>query len=441
MDMVSILQKKVKKQELSPEEIAYLIQGVCDGSIPDYQISAFLMAVRLNGMTFDEMVRLTIAMEKSGDECDLSCLDGIPVDKHSTGGVGDTTSLICAPLVAACGLPVAKMSGRGLGHTGGTLDKMESIPGMKINLSEEAFIEQVKKIGIAIIGQTERLNPADKLFYALRDVTATVDSLPLICSSIISKKLASGARGIVLDVKTGTGSLMKSLEDSIELASCMVKIGCSAGRNVVALVTGLDEPLGTHVGNALEVKEAIDVLSGRTKGALLDVSLEIGAQMMITGKAASTAKEAKALLTEALESGRGLEKLRQLIAAQGGNPAVCDDTGLLPQPNVRRMVCCPVDGYLTYMNTIEIGNTAQSMGAGRRKKDDVIDPSVGFVLFKHLGDRVQTGEPLAELYARSEESAAEAEKNLLSAITFGNAAIQAPKMIYALVNQDSILRF
>ena len=319
MNMVEIIEKKKLAQALTREEIEWFVQGAANGSIPDYQLAALLMAIRLNGMNREETVQLTLAMAHSGDICDLSSIPGIPVDKHSTGGVGDTTTLILAPLVAACGVPVAKMSGRGLGHTGGTLDKLESIPGLRVDLSEEAFLKQVRDIGVAVIGQTKNLAPADKTLYALRDVTATVDSLPLIASSIVSKKLASGAQGVVLDVKTGAGALMHTTEASIELAQTMVRIGCDAGRRMMALVTDMGEPLGSHVGNALEVKEAIDALSGRVQGPLLEVSLELGARMLLLADAAANVADAKQKLMDALESGRGLDRLRAMIAAQGGH--------------------------------------------------------------------------------------------------------------------------
>ena len=409
MNMVSIIEKKKLGYTLTEEEIKFFVAGAADGSIPDYQLAALLMAIRLNGMNREETAQLTLAMTYSGDVCDLSSIPGIPVDKHSTGGVGDTTTLVLAPLVAACGVPVAKMSGRGLGHTGGTLDKLESIEGLSVSLSEEDFLKQVKEIGLAVIGQAKNLAPADKTLYALRDVTATVDSLPLISSSIVSKKLASGAQGIVLDVKTGAGALMHTTEESIELAQTMVRIGCDAGRRMVALVTDMGEPLGSHVGNALEVKEAIDVLAGRVQGPLLTVALELGARMLILGGAAETVAEAKQKLTEALESGRGLETLRKMIVAQGGDGSCCDDVANLPQAKIILPVPALADGYIHHMDTVALGNTAQAMGAGRRTKEDVIDPSVGFVLHKRIGDAVTAGEALATVYAKDEESAKIAE--------------------------------
>ena len=440
MNMVSIIEKKKLGQVLTREEIDFFVSGAADGSIPDYQLAALLMAIRLNGMNREETAQLTLAMTHSGDICDLSAIDGIPVDKHSTGGVGDTTSLILAPLVAACGVPVAKMSGRGLGHTGGTLDKMESIDGLSVSLSEEAFIQQVQEIGIAIIGQSKNLAPADKTLYALRDVTATVDSLPLISSSIVSKKLASGAQGIVLDVKTGAGALMHTTEESIELAQTMVRIGCDAGRRMVALVTDMGEPLGSHVGNALEVKEAIDVLAGRVKGPLLTVALELGARMLMLGAAAETTEEAKAKLTDALESGRGLEKLRQMIMAQGGDGSCCDDVMKLPQAKIILPVPALQDGYIHHMDTVGLGNTAQAMGAGRRTKEDVIDPSVGFVLHKRIGDPAAKGEAIATVYAKDTSSAETAIAAIQQQVVITGEQVPPCKLIHAFVTDESIER-
>ena len=438
MNMVSIIEKKKLGQALSNEEIDFFVAGAADGSIPDYQLAALLMAIRLNGMNREETTRITLAMANSGDVCDLSSLNGIPVDKHSTGGVGDTTTLVLAPLVAACGVPVAKMSGRGLGHTGGTLDKLESIPGLSVSLTEEAFLKQVQEIGLAVIGQSKNLAPADKTLYALRDVTSTVDSLPLISSSIVSKKLASGAQGIVLDVKTGAGAMMQTLEDSIELAQTMVRIGCDAGRRMVALVTDMGEPLGSHVGNALEVKEAIDVLSGRVEGPLLDVSLELGARMLILGGAAETIAEAKEKLLEALHSGRSLDTLRKMIAAQGGDPACCDDVAALPQANVILPVPALQSGYVHHMDTVGLGNTAQSMGAGRLTKEDVIDPSVGFVLHKRIGQSVSAGEAIATVYAKDETSASAAIEAIQRQVIITDEQVPPCKLIHAFVTDTSV---
>lgn len=438
MNMIEIIEKKKTGKVLTQEEITFFVNGAADGSIPDYQLAALLMAIRLNGMNREETTNLTLAMTNSGDVCDLSGLEGIPVDKHSTGGVGDTTTLVLAPLVAACGVPVAKMSGRGLGHTGGTLDKLESIDGLSVSVTEENFLNQVKEIGLAVIGQSKNLAPADKTLYALRDVTATVDSLPLIASSIVSKKLASGAQGIVLDVKTGAGAIMHTLEESIELAQTMVRIGCDAGRRMVALVTDMGEPLGSHVGNALEVKEAIDVLSGRVQGPLLDVSLELGARLLMLGDAAQDVASAKAMLMEALKSGRGLDTLRKMIAAQGGDPACCDDVAALPQAAVIKAAPSLVDGYIHHMDTVGLGNAAQAMGAGRRTKEDVIDPSVGFVLHKRIGQPIKTGEALATVYARDEESAVNAIAAIQHCIVVTDEQVPPCKLIHAFVTDESV---
>ena len=440
MNMVEIIEKKKLGKALSEEEIVCFVRGAADGSIPDYQLAALLMAIRLNGMTREETVALTLAMAHSGDICDLSSIPGIPVDKHSTGGVGDTTTLILAPLVAACGVPVAKMSGRGLGHTGGTLDKLESIPGMRVDLSEEAFLSQVRKIGVAVIGQTRNLAPADKALYALRDVTATVDSLPLIASSIVSKKLASGAQGVVLDVKTGAGALMHTTEASIELARTMVRIGCDAGRRMMALVTDMGEPLGSHVGNALEVKEAIDALSGRVQGPLLEVSLELGARMLMLADAAADLSEARQKLMDALESGRGLERLHAMIAAQGGDPACCDDVTRLPQAPVIRDVPAAAAGYVQRMDTVGLGSAAQAMGAGRRVKTDVIDPAVGFVMRRRIGERVEAGEALATVHARDKASAQAASEAIARCVVIGPEPAAPCKLIHAIVTCDAVER-
>lgn len=440
MNMVSIIEKKKLGGVLSQEEIAYFVSGAADGSIPDYQLAALLMAIRLNGMNREETAQLTLAMTYSGDVCDLSTIPGIPVDKHSTGGVGDTTTLVLAPLVAACGVPVAKMSGRGLGHTGGTLDKLESIQGLSVSLSEEKFLSQVREIGLAVIGQTKNLAPADKTLYALRDVTSTVDSLPLISSSIVSKKLASGAQGIVLDVKTGSGAMMPALEDSIELAQTMVRIGCDAGRRMVALVTDMGEPLGSHVGNALEVKEAIDVLAGRVHGPLLSVALELGARMLMLGGAADTVEEAKTKLMDALQSGQGLEKLRQMIKAQGGDASCCDDVSRLPQAKEILPVPAPKAGWIHHMDTVGLGNTAQAMGAGRRTKEDVIDPSVGFVLHKRIGDSIAQGEKLATVYAKDPSSAEAAIAAIQQQVAISNEQVPPCKLIHAFITDEKIER-
>ena len=440
MSMLDIITKKKLGQELTKAEIIEFTRGAADGSIPDYQLAALLMAIRLNGMTAQETTDLTLAMRDSGDVCDLSAIPGVKVDKHSTGGVGDTTTLVLAPLVAACGVPVAKMSGRGLGHTGGTLDKMESISGLTVSLSEEQFVNQVNDIGLAVIGQTAALAPADKTLYALRDVTATVDSLPLIASSIMSKKLASGADAIVLDVKTGSGALMETVDDAIALAKAMVDIGTLAERPVRAIVTGMGQPLGTHIGNALEVKEAIDVLAGRVTGDLLDVALLLGSHMLVVGGKAADTDAARAMLLEALHSGAGLDKLRAMIRAQGGDASCVDDVMALPQPALIREVKVGREGYIASMDTEALGYAAQAMGAGRVQKTDVIDPSVGYILPVRIGDHVMADTTLCTLYARNEADAIKAEAAIRAAITIGDAPVERPPLWYAVVTAEGVER-
>jgi len=438
MNMVEIITKKKLGQELSAQEIEYFVQGAATGSVPDYQLTAMLMAIRLKGMNARETTDLTLAMRDSGDVADLSAIPGIKVDKHSTGGVGDTTTLILAPLVAACGAPVAKMSGRGLGHTGGTLDKLESIAGLTVDLNEEEFLRQVQEVGLAVIGQTGDLAPADKTLYALRDVTSTVDSLPLIASSIMSKKLAAGSDAIVLDVKTGSGAIMQTLEGSIELAKAMVDIGTLAGKPVTAIVTDMAQPLGTHVGNALEVKEAIEVLSGHVKGDLLDISLLLGSHMLCLAGCASNPQEARAKLLQALESGAGLEKLRQMIRAQGGDPACCDDVSRLPQPAVIREVKAGFAGYIASMNATALGLAAQAMGAGRMQKTDALDYSVGFILPVRIGDHVEPDSPFFTLYARNEAEADRAEAAIRAAISISESPVPPCRLVHAMVTRDGV---
>ena len=440
MTMLEIIEKKKLGKELTKEEIIFFARSAAEKSVPDYQLSALLMAIRLNGMTYRETTDLTLAMRDSGDTADLSGIPGIKVDKHSTGGVGDTTTLVLAPLVAACGAPVAKMSGRGLGHTGGTLDKLESIPGMNVALSVEDFIRQVKEIGVAVVGQTGRLAPADKTLYSLRDVTSTVDSLPLIVSSILSKKLAAGSDAIVLDVKSGSGALMHTEEDSIRLAETMVQVGALAGKPIVAVVSGMDQPLGTHVGNALEVKEAIDILAGRAGGDLLEVSLTLGGYMLQLAGKAKDPEEGRAMMKAAIESGAGLAKLREMIAAQGGDPAVCDDVTRLPQAKAVRTAVCGRAGFVQKMDTTALGMAAQGMGAGRLKADDELDYSAGYVLHVRIGDRVEKDTPLCTLHARNEADAEKAEQAVRAAIRIGDEPCgRAPDFI-AIVTKDGVKR-
>ena len=435
MTMLEIIEKKKLHGELSREEIHFFAKAAAEKSVPDYQLAALLMAIRLNGMTDRETTDLTLEMRDSGDVADLSAIPGIKVDKHSTGGVGDTTTLVLTPLAAACGVPVAKISGRGLGHTGGTLDKLESIPGMKVAMSTEQFIRQVNEIGLVVAAQSGYLAPADKTLYALRDVTSTVDSLPLIISSIMSKKLASGVDAIVLDVKTGSGAIMHTLEDSKALAEGMVRVGKLAGKPMVALVTDMSQPLGTHVGNALEVKEAIDLLAGRAGGDLLEVSLGIGGWMLKLAGITETAEEGEARMREAIASGAGLQKLKEMIAAQGGDPAVCDDVKLLPQAAVIRTAVCGKAGYVQKMDTEALGLASQAMGAGRETMEDQLDYSVGYVLKVRLGDRVEADTPLVELHAKNEADAARAEAAIKAAIRIGPEPAEKPPLFYAVITE------
>ncbi len=438
--MLEIIEKKKFGWELTREELTFFANGAAQHTIPDYQLSAMLMAIRLNGMSARETMDLTLAMRDSGDIADLSGIPGVKADKHSTGGVADTTTLVLAPLVASCGVSVAKMSGRGLGHTGGTLDKLESIPGMHVGLTEEELIRQVKEIGVAVIGQTGHLAPADKALYSLRDVTGTVDSLPLIVSSILSKKLAAGSDAIVLDVKTGSGALMHTLVESMELARTMVRVGTLAGRSVVAVVSNMDQPLGTHIGNALEVKEAIDILSGRAGGDLLEVALMLGGYMLHLTNRVLTPEDGIVMLRKAIASGAGLRKLKEMIAAQGGDPAVCDDVKRLPQAPVIRTVRCGRKGWVQSMDAAALGTAAQVMGAGRQRVEDELDHSVGFVLPIRIGDRVDENTVFCELHARTEADAERAERAIRAAVQISEDPCSKAPVFYAVVTKDGVTR-
>ena len=433
MDFLSDITAKKLGKALTSQQIHDFATAAAEGSVPDYQLAAMLMAIRLNGMDARETADLTMAMARSGEMLDPD-VGGVPVDKHSTGGVGDTTTLVLAPLVASCGGKVLKMSGRGLGHTGGTVDKLESIPGMRTSLPKEQFVDIVRRVGCAVVGQSAELAPADKRLYALRDVTSTVDSIPLIAASILSKKFASGAKALVLDVKYGSGAIMDTIEKSVELARTMVRIGVHAGRRVTTVLTGMDQPLGTHVGNALEVKEAIDILAGRAGGDLKRVSIYLGAQMLCTSGVEQNIEEAEAKLTKALENGAGLQKLAEMIAAQGGDPRVTEDLSLLPQAPVRRVATAARDGVVSEMDTMRLGYIAQGLGAGRRTKEDVIDPAVGFIMKARLGDRVRAGDPLAEIHARREEDADAAAEAIRGAIRIADQALPPQPLIYAVVS-------
>ena len=421
MRMYDIILKKRANLPLTDEEIRFVIDGYVKGEIPDYQVSALLMTIVFNGMNARELGTLTLAMAQSGNMVDLSNIDGITVDKHSTGGVGDKTTLIIAPLVAACGGKVAKMSGRGLGHTGGTIDKMESIPNLKVSLEKDAFINQVNKIGLAVIGQSEGLAPADKKLYALRDVTGTVDSIPLIASSVMSKKLASGAQAILLDVKVGSGAFMKNIEDARELAKAMVDIGKGNGRSVKAILTDMDRPLGHAIGNALEIREVIDTLKGHGPEDLTHECIIMAAHMLVLSHICDY-ETALNRVQQALDSGTALERLRLMIDAQGGDSRVIDDESILAIGQFTYDVIAPQDGYIIHMNTEQCGIASVMLGAGRTVKDGPIDYSAGILMHKKTGDSVTVGECIATLYASDESLLSNAAKTYLEAITFGETA-------------------
>lgn len=433
MRMVDLIIKKQEGKELTKEEIRFLIEGYTNGSVPDYQMSAFAMAVYFQDMTDRERVEFTMAIAESGDQIDLSEIDGIKVDKHSTGGVGDTTTLVLAPLVASLGVPVAKMSGRGLGHTGGTLDKLESIPGFKIEISEEEFIELVNKNKVAVIGQSGDLCPADKKLYALRDVTGTVNSLPLIAGSIMSKKIAAGADAIVLDVKVGAGAFMKSIEEAEELAHAMVAIGNLAGRNTMAIISDMSQPLGYAVGNTLEIEEAIETLKGQGPADLEELCLELGAQMVYLGEKANSLEEARALLKEKLHNGEALEKFKEFIAAQHGNPEVVNDYSLMPQAKDKKEVYAEESGYVAEINADAIGVAAMSLGAGRATKESEIDLAAGLMLHKKVGEKVAKGDLLVTLYANNKDFS-EAESLVHQAYKFSSTAVE-PTLIHETITE------
>ena len=433
MRMYDLILKKRGGGELSGEEIRFMVRGYTEGSIPDYQMSSMMMAIFFRGMSERETLALTMEMEHSGDTIDLSGIRGIKVDKHSTGGVGDKTSLALTPMVAACGITVAKMSGRGLGHTGGTIDKLESIPGFSTELSVEQFTEQVNRIGIAIMGQTKNLAPADKKLYALRDVTATVDQMSLIASSIMSKKLAAGADAIVLDVKTGSGAFMKTEEDSFALAREMVKIGNGAGRKTVAVISDMDQPLGRAIGNALEVEEAIETLKGNGPADFVELCLTLGTQMLLLGGKAESEEEARRMLLGTISDGSALEKLAALVAAQGGNPQAVYDTGLLPKASLVYEWKADTAGYVSHITCDEVGICSLLLGGGREIKESSIDLSVGIVLYKKVGDAVSAGDTVAVLYANDADRLAQAGERLRGAYTFSAEAPMRRELIRGIV--------
>ena len=427
MRVVDLIEKKQAGLALSQEEINFLIAGYTDGTIPDYQMSALAMAIYFQGMTEEEASYLTMAMVKSGDEIDLSAIHGVKVDKHSTGGVGDTTTLVLAPLVAACGVPVAKMSGRGLGHTGGTTDKLEAIPGFSVTLLPQDFIDHVNRYKIAVVGQSGNLTPADKKLYALRDVTGTVQSIPLIASSIMSKKIAAGADAIVLDVKTGEGAFMKTLADAEALAHTMVKIGHQVGRKTLAVISDMSQPLGYMIGNALEVKEAIQTLQGQGPEDLTELCWVLGGQMLLAANRVASLEEGKALLQEQIDSGRALEVFKTFLANQGGDTRIVDNPDLLPQARYQIPLLAQSSGVVSQWVADEVGVAAMMLGAGRETKEDIIDPAVGIELCAKVGDPIQEGQPLAILHSNRED-VSEVLARLSAAISIADSA-QVPELI------------
>lgn len=450
MNTYDIIMKKRDGNVLSKDEIQYMVTGFTNGDIPDYQMAAFLMAVYFRGMNHEETTMLTMAMADSGDRLDLSAIEGIKVDKHSTGGVGDKTSLIVGPILASLGVPVAKMSGRGLGHTGGTIDKLEGIPGFQTSISEEDFIAQVNKVKLAIVGQTANLAPADKKIYALRDVTATVDNVSLIAASIMSKKLAAGADAIVLDVKVGTGAFMKTLEDARLLAKTMVAIGTLAGKETTAVITDMNEPLGNAVGNILEVEEAAECLKGVGEKRLMEVSKTLASYMLLAAKRTDSIEAAENLVEQAISSGKAFSKMQEFAKAQGGNAEYLDDFELFEKAAFSKAVTGKdlfmessetntwTEAYLTACNNQEIGMTSLILGGGRRTKESSIDLTVGIRLCKHLGDKISESEQIAVLYANDEEKLLEAEKRFIKAYTISKEDTFSNKIVYEVITKKDL---
>lgn len=434
MRMYDLIMKKRNGGELTTEEINHMIIEYTKGNIPDYQMSAFLMAVFFVGMSEKETIALTMAMANSGEMVDLSAIHGLKADKHSTGGVGDKTSLVLGPMVASLGVPVAKMSGRGLGHTGGTIDKLESFNGFSTSLTTEQFINNVNSIKMAIIGQTGELAPADKKLYALRDVTATVDNISLIASSIMSKKIAAGADAIVLDVKCGSGAFMKTEEDAVKLGTEMVKIGRGVGRETYAIVSDMDQPLGYAVGNALEVKEAIDTLNGNGPEDLLELCLTLGSYMLLGTKKASNKDEARAMLKDTITSKKALDKFAEFVKAQGGDERAVYDTSLLPKASLTQDCYAASDGYISSIHSDEIGMVSLTLGGGRETKESEIDLSVGVVLKKKVGDYVKKGDVIATLYANSEEKLKAAKERFDKTYSYSDNEVKKPVFIKRVID-------
>ncbi|MHC2833683.1 pyrimidine-nucleoside phosphorylase [Bacillus sp. F9_6S_D1_P_5] len=431
MRMVDIIAKKRDGKELTTEEIKFFINGYTDGSIPDYQVSALAMAIFFKDMTDRERADLTMAMVESGETIDLSAIEGIKVDKHSTGGVGDTTTLVLGPLVAALDVPVAKMSGRGLGHTGGTIDKLEAVEGFHVEITKEQFIDIVNRDKVAVIGQTGNLTPADKKIYALRDVTGTVNSIPLIASSIMSKKIAAGADAIVLDVKTGAGAFMKTEEDAKELAHAMVRIGKNVGRQTMAVISDMSQPLGFAIGNALEVKEAIDTLKGEGPEDLTELVLVLGSQMVVLAKKANTLEEAREMLIEVMKNGKATEKFKEFLSNQGGDSSIVDNPEKMPQAKYVIDVPAKTSGVISNIVADEIGIAAMLLGAGRATKEDEIDLAVGLMLRKKVGDAVKEGEPFVTIYA-NRENVEDVKAKIYENISIAETAV-APKLVHTVI--------
>lgn len=441
MRIYDIIRKKRDGHELSKEEINFFVDKYSKNEIPDYQASALLMAIYINKMNKQETVYLTEAMMNSGDVIDLSAIKGIKVDKHSTGGVGDKTTIALAPLVASCGAPVAKMSGRGLGHTGGTLDKLEAIPGFSIEMDAEKFINSVNEKNIAVCGQTATIAVADKKMYALRDVTATVDNISLIAASIMCKKLASGSNAILLDVKTGDGAFMKTLDDSFELAKAMVDIGCKMDRETIGMITNMDEPLGFAVGNSLEVIEAIETLKGNGPKDFVMLCETLGAYMLVLAKVCESFEEGKKMIQDAISSGRALEKLKEFIENQGGDKRVVDDYELLPKSENIVPIKSPKSGYISKIEAEEIGVSAMILGAGRETKEDELDLSAGIVLQKKVGDYVNEGDVLAYMHYNKEEKFEQAKERFINAYEIVDEKTEPKKLIYGVVTKDEMKKF
>ncbi len=430
MNPVEIIRKKRNHEELSKEEIEYIVHRYTEKQIPDYQIAAFLMAIYLNGMSTIETAHLTQAMLHSGVVVDLSFIDGKKIDKHSTGGVGDKTSFILAPIVAAAGVPVPMISGRGLGHTGGTLDKLDAIPGFQTSMSLDAYKKQIQEIGVVLIGQTEEIAPADKLLYALRDVTATVESIPLITGSIMSKKLAEGIDGLVLDVKTGSGAFMKKYEDSVALAESLINTAKACGKQVVGFITDMSQPLGNYIGNWLEIVEVVKILKGEVSGDILEVSLTLSGGMLYLAGKVDSIEAGVEMSRELIANGKAYSKFEEIVIAQGGDVSFIKDLEKYPKSKFTLNVTSESTGYLESVDTYEVGMAALELGAGRLTKDDIIDPKAGIIFYPKIGDKISEGQTIAVLFTDLEEKIAHAKSRVIKGLTFSENKPELPKLIH-----------